>query len=395
MKKILPILVIAIIGCSISWVVATNRMEKRHSALLAEQQAAWTKEKTELEDALRKASRNSSTVHQIQPAAELVTLPTHPTPKEIIATLQTVKASGSSRNTRFAIARFENLIEAGTNALPAIREFLTKNEDIDYSSWGDRGRSRGVPSDFVLPPSLRFGLFDVVKQIGGADAEKLLADVLQTTGRGMEVAYLVNTLQEIAPNKYRESALAVAHDLLDHPASSGQTDKYERDYLFGVLSLYGDTSLVSTVQGQLIQPDGGLDRAALKYLQKSLGEQALPIAAATYADPRLAPDRKENVARIGLYYAGTNPEANQLFDTAVRDESLSVDARRNFIEDLNQDGIKDERNPTAGDLKLIEARLRLIESYNGKVENQRMQAAFKEAYKDLSHMYTKGQGTTK
>ena len=42
----------------------------------------------------------------------------------------------------------------------------------------------------LVPPSLRFGLFDVVRRIGGPDAEKLLGEMLGTTGRGVELAWL-------------------------------------------------------------------------------------------------------------------------------------------------------------------------------------------------------------
>ena len=45
------------------------------------------------------------------------------------------------------------------------------------------------PTDFVFPPLLRFGLFDATLKIGGAKAEKLLADTLSITGRGVELAY--------------------------------------------------------------------------------------------------------------------------------------------------------------------------------------------------------------
>src|SRR6185436_3272044 len=186
-----------------------------------------------------------------------------------------------SRALRQAVHDLEELIAAGSKALPAIREFFARNEDIDFAPTPTKGGKGAVPDDFILPPSLRFGLLDVVKQIGGADAEKVLAEVLGTTGRGAEVAWVARALQQLAPNQYRDAALAAARELLArtpaiNPASP--LDRGERDHLFSVLAMYGDNSYVSTAQAQLIQPDGAIDRSALKYLQQLLGQQTVAIA---------------------------------------------------------------------------------------------------------------------
>src|SRR6185503_1769266 len=170
------------------------------------------------------------------------------------------------------------------------------------------GRSGNV--DSILPLSLRFGLFDAARQIGGVEAESLLADVLGATGRGVEVAWLARTLQEIAPDKYRDVALAAARELLARPLATNAAsplDRNERDQLFGVLTLYGDASYVGAAQAQLVRTDGEVDRSALRYLQQSLGQQAVPIAAQWYNDPRLTdPAKKEPFARLALNYVGTD-----------------------------------------------------------------------------------------
>src|SRR4051812_45676588 len=195
MKKILLVLLITGAGCAISWTVATSRQHAQAAAQLASQQAAWDREKADLEAALSKAGnrRAGQSVYTLETAA---TISSQSTPAEIIEKLKAAKLGNSSRNIRIAIAQFESLIDAGTNALPAIREFLMQNQDVAYDSQG-LGRSKGsrIQTDFVVPPSLRFGLFDAAKQIGGPDAEKLLGEVLSTTGRAVEVAYLATTLQ--------------------------------------------------------------------------------------------------------------------------------------------------------------------------------------------------------
>jgi hypothetical protein len=248
-----------------------------------------------------------------------------------------------------------------------------------------------VPDEFVLPPSLRFGFFDVVKQIGGADAEKLLADTLETTGRGAELAWLARALQGMAPNKYREVALAAARELLGRPANAkpgSQLDLNDRDHLFSVLAMYGDTGYVTTAQNQLVQPDGAVDRGALKYLQESLGPQAVTIAAQAYQNPLLLTNAaaKEPLARLALNFVGADSQANELYQQAINDPVLTKNHRQNLIEDLNQDGFSDLKNLSAQDLPLIQNRIALIEQLAPTATDPVNVAAFKEAYKDLLNM---------
>jgi hypothetical protein len=398
MKKLLMVLVAVGAGFAAAGVIVSHHLTARHAAQLAEQQAAWQAEKAELEGALRNAKARTRTI--VAPAAPApVAAPAGPaklSPAEFIAKLRGLKpAAGArhSRNMRQAISWFEELITAGPAALPAIREFLAANEELEFDSAGqNQGKgSRGgsVPNEFIVPPSLRFGLFDVVKQIGGADGEKLLADVLGATGRGVELAWLARALQEMAPNKYREAALAAARELLMRPlaANSPGLDRNDRDNLFSVLNLYGDTTYASAAQAQLLRADGQVDRSTLNYLQQTLGLQAVAIAAQMYDDPRLAdPAKKEPLARVALAYVGVDAQANDLYQKAINDLALPKDHRRNLIEDLNQDGFADRKNLTPRDLQLIQNRIALIEQLAPRTTDPVNAAAFKEAYKDLVNM---------
>jgi hypothetical protein len=299
--------------------------------------------------------------------------------------------TNSIRGVRVVLHQFESLIDLGPAALPAIRQFLAQNLDVDYEAGNRRGFREGrIPTEFNVPPSLRLGLLEVVKNIGGEEGERLLADVLKTTGRGAEVAYTAYALQGMAPNRYRDAALAAAHDLLGRPASSGAAsplDRFERDYLYGVLNFFSDGSYVQTAQAQMIQPDGHVDGVAVRYLQQTLGQQFLPLAAQTWQDPRIAADQKEPIARVALAYAGlNNPQADQLYQTAINDPGMSAENRKNLIEDLNETGFADPRHLTQADLALIENRIAMIEHLAPNAMDQVNADAFKEAYKDLQNM---------
>jgi hypothetical protein len=398
MKKILAVVLAGGVGVALGSLIVSHWLTARQAAELARQQAAWQAEKATLEAALEDAKTARPKVVAIPRTPPLAATPVAPaklSPSEIVAKLRALRPTPGrqTRTIRQALYWLEDLIAAGPAALPAIREFLARNEDVDLdfaSPQSKGGRSGNVPNEFILPPSLRFGLFDVVKQIGGTEAEKLLAEILGTAGRGVEVAWLTRTLQEIAPNKYRDVALAAARELLAHPLatnSSSPLDRNDRDNLFSVLTMFGDTSYVSAAQAQLLRADGQVDRSALKYLQQSLGPQAVAIAAQMYDDPRLTdPAKKEPFARLALNYVGMDAQANAFYQKAINDLALSKDHRRNLIEDLNQDGFPDTRNLTARDLQLIQNRILLIEQLAPNATDPINAAAFKEAYKDLLKM---------
>lgn len=397
MKKILALILAAGVGFAVASLIIFQRLAARHAAQLAEQQAAWQAEKAALEAALAEAKAHPQVVMVPAPptARAAPAVSAKLAPGEIVAKLRALKSTPASqtRTARQALYWLEDLIAAGPAALPAIREFLVRNEDIDFdfaSPQGRGGRGGSVPNEFVLPPSLRFGLLDVVKQIGGADAESLLAEILSATGRGVEVAWLARTLQEIAPDKYRDVALNAARELLARSTATTSTsplDRNDRDNLFSVLTMYSDSSYAGSAQAQLVRPDGQVDRSALKYLQQSLGSQAVTIAAQMFDDPRLTdPAMKEPFARLALNYVGADAQANEFYEKAINDLTLTASHRKNLIEDLNQDGFTDTRNLTARDLPLIQNRITLIEQLAPSAADPANAAAFKEAYKDLLKM---------
>jgi CheY-like chemotaxis protein len=85
------------------------------------------------------------------------------------------------------------------------------------------GRDGRIPTEFNAPPSLRLGLLETAKRIGGDAGVQVLTEVLKVTGRGAEVAYTAYALEELVPGQYREAALAAARELLSHPAGASST----------------------------------------------------------------------------------------------------------------------------------------------------------------------------
>lgn len=389
MKKALVLLLAVLVG----GVVFHWKQFSGWQAQLEKERAAWAAEKAGLEAQLAEAKQIAPPPPTIIEKEKLVPMPADIDPREIITQLQSIRiaqGSGQSRNIRIVIQHLENLIACGPRALEPIREFLHLNQEVNYESWMSPRPSRDgrISTSFVLPPSLRFGLFDAVRRIGGEEGEQLLVEILDVTGRGAEVAYLARVLQEMAPDKYRERAVYAARELLSNPPpeNSGGLDRYDREYLYGVLSFFGDTSYASEAHAQLAMADGSINAGALRYLQQTLGEQALPMIYQHYQNPNLNASGKERLGRFALNFAGANPQADALWSTAVLDPAVPLRNRDDLIEDLAEDGFENRRNPTERDLAIAKNRLALIEKYRSSADHERIAGAFAEAQRDLQRI---------
>ncbi|MEK7951516.1 hypothetical protein [Luteolibacter soli] len=292
---------------------------------------------------------------------------------------------GASRSMRPILMLLEQLDRLGPKALPPIHKFLLSGEDVAYApAGGQRLRDVDAILKALVPPSLRIALFDIVAHSGGKDAEAILAENLTLARSGLEVACLSALLEQIAPGTYNDATVAAATAIL----SKGNTA--DRNLLFEIMRKLGDTSFVAKAQQQMIQPDGKVDRNAVNYLRQAMGEKSLALAARTYQDPRLTePGAKEPLARLALSYVGANPQALELYHTALLDPSITPDQKHDLVEDLNQDGIIDRKNPTPDDLQVIAKRYELTQAYLQEpyVQGDKtLNAAFHEADKDLRNM---------
>jgi len=391
-RSLSALLALVLFGAVLALTV--RQLQTRSRETLAKQRRVWEVERQSLEDALAGAEARA----RWTPAAP-APLPRGLGPAELVAELRKVGQGGAGPGTlRRSVYLMEEIAKAGLPALPPIRDALADADDTDLDvRWLERGRWRErLPGDFVVPPSVRFALFEVARQAGGPEAEKLLAEVHATTRRGVELAYLTRVLEEASPGKYREQALDRARALLAEPTASGRPasplDRFHRDHLFSVLAFYQDPSFVTQAQ-DLVVSERGLDRGALAYLKRALGRQVVPLAAKAYADPRLTePARKEPLARAALDYVGIDDEAEAVWRKAIDDPAMPPEHRQNLIEDLNENGFPDPEHPTARDLGLIEKRIALIDRLAPSAMDAANDAAFKEARKDLVEMQKEASG---
>lgn len=321
-------------------------------------------------------------------------------------------AAGPTRQlfVRQIIHQLETLVDLGEGSLPAIKEFLDQLQEVDYAVDSVRApdlanpdgkvagvvpgwtqlRSRG---DSLLPPTLRLGLVDVLKRIGTPQAQQVLADMLSKTGRGVEVAYVVKALQELAPDHYRELALTVTRDLLNNPPripNPSRLDDNSKGYLLEVLALFNDQSFINNVNTQIMTPSGQLDRSALDYLTKSMKEQAMPAVYQAFRDPRLTNHwEKATLVNVALNYVGQSADANTMFADLVTNSSLPLSMRTMAIQNIL--GTQQTQGRTEDEARQAQQHLlSLLESIRGNASEETLTRALDDGIMLLENRISGG-----
>jgi hypothetical protein len=139
---------------------------------------------------------------------------------------------------------FKELTEQGAAAVPAIREFLEKNLEIDYPA-GNGGNPLGHAS-------LRSALIDALQQIGGPEATETMLQTLQSTTLPSEIAQLARYLDQQAPQQYRPQAMAAAREVMAM-AAQGQLPKWDLAPLFQMYQGFGDATVAAELETHLPQ----------------------------------------------------------------------------------------------------------------------------------------------
>ena len=217
------------------------------------------------------------------------------------------------------IRSFKQLAEQGAAAVPAIREYLDRFQDIDFEAVG-AGKLIGYPS-------LRIGLLDALGQIGGPEATDLSLQILENTGDPQEIAFLAKGLEkQLPPEQLRPIALAAASDALAQ-ALGGESDGRNLAPLFEVLQKFGDQNVV-----------GLLEQAAGKWnFYATLALAGLPDGAGVPALVKLAQDAA--TSGVGNVESALRPLAQAATQFPAARAALVEQARLNQVPDSAWPGI--------------------------------------------------------
>jgi hypothetical protein len=410
MKTLIIILLVAGVSFASTYLVVSNQ----RAAQLKAAQARWDAEKAQLEAAAATKSSPAPAPAVVMSAAP--SAPAEESPQDILNDLFNIKlGSGSERNValRLIVFKLETLAHRGKASVPAIRAFLGRNVDVAYGEQStgnnnnqnnqnnqnnptDAGGSTNQPNqvntagagggpggggggggrggrfrriqnlqiDWVVPPSLRLGLVGTLREIGGPEGEQALAEMLSTTARGVEIAYLARVLEEIAPGKYRDAAVAAARELLMNPPAIDNPDRFDdlsRAYLFGVLEFFHDTSFAVNAQQMLVGKDGRLDAEAMSYLTEVMKDQSVSALYSAYQNPGLTNQfDKMSLGREMLSYVGQNSQANALFTETLNNADLDSRLKAFTVAQLAGGGFGPFSSSSPTDPQVISSRISIL-----------------------------------
>ncbi|HEV8540790.1 MAG TPA: hypothetical protein VGR78_00220 [Verrucomicrobiae bacterium] len=132
----------------------------------------------------------------------------------------------------------QKLVQQGPQMVPAIADFLKKNQDIDFGASGKQALGYS---------SARRAMFDALAQIGGPEASGALTQVLQDSADPHEISALADALAKAAPGQHTAEVLQAAHDVLGM-AAGGKLPNEDVGPLFEVLQRYGDQSVTADLE---------------------------------------------------------------------------------------------------------------------------------------------------
>src|SRR5262245_43613995 len=110
----------------------------------------------------------------------------------------------------------QELQKQGAAAVPAIRDFLRSNEDVDFDKLSG--------GELAEQHTLRQALFDTLRRIGGDEAIAVSLEQLGGNQDPAEVAMLARNLEEMAPGVYRDQAVQAASNALQLLADAKEVD---------------------------------------------------------------------------------------------------------------------------------------------------------------------------
>jgi hypothetical protein len=139
---------------------------------------------------------------------------------------------------------WQQLTQQGAAAVPAIREFLERRENLNFES--------GSEGSLLGHPTLRLALLAALSRIGGPEATAALVAMLPTTTDPRELAALASYLETAAPGQHRQAVLDATRKSLAL-AAAGKLEGQDAGPLFGVFQQWGGTNVLTDLTDAMSQ----------------------------------------------------------------------------------------------------------------------------------------------
>lgn len=136
----------------------------------------------------------------------------------------------------------DQLVKEGAGSIPAIQQFLDKNEDVRFNY--------GTGTNLLGETTVRAALIEALGQISGPESLAAQSQLLAMTADPAEIAMLANQLEKAAPEQYRQLAMDAARSALEM-AAAGKLPDRDVGPLFSLLQKYGDANTVDYLKGMM------------------------------------------------------------------------------------------------------------------------------------------------
>ena len=151
--------------------------------------------------------------------------------------------------------------------------------------------------------------------------------------------------------------------MLSDPVEVPNPNNFDRNsqrYLFSVLEMYNDQTFIQSAQGLLVREDGKIDGTVLDYLDDVGKEQAMDAIYQAFNGGQVT-DRGDlaRLARAGLKYTGSNPQANQMFKDIMSSDDYDIQVKWSALREMDD----------AEDDATLQARLALMQGVQASGDN--------------------------
>lgn len=188
------------------------------------------------------------------------------------------------------------------------------------------GRDTRPNRAMILPPTMRLGLLEVVNQIGGPEAKKILVETLDQCQSGLELRFLDQAFEKMELEKSERVELInriveKAKLLIQDPPhnSNEYLTRRSAEELFRLLVKHQDESFTNIAKSLILNPEGGLNRNALDYISRVKGKESVDIIYDIYLTSNLTNrwDKRSLTDSI-LKHVGDHPKSDQMFMDSYR-----------------------------------------------------------------------------
>ena len=383
--------------------------ERQAAEEVSKRSAEWDAERAELESRLANAQSGGIVI------PENVEISSSMDPILLVERLKKLDANDNRKKLREALFSFQGLVEAGTNSIPAIRNYFTSGENVALLGGGPNfgggfggnngpngnnfrgpngggfggpnGGMNGGPNfggmnfaggrNSAIPASTRIGLIDVLNDIGVEEAYILLGQIVPTVTEARELVYLSGILQSIDPSSFVGTTVTTARNLL----ADSNINNGDRRQLMNLLAQLGDTEYAAAMLDNLYV-DGRLDGATLDFLTRTLGEGAVPAIYNAFMDANATDQDRARLLVSTMNYIGSNAQATEMFNTAFAGVSENRNLQNMMLLGLSGAGPGQGQNITP---EMAANRLNMLNNLQQQYNDPSMNNVFAAARTQLEY----------